>query len=155
MTSRRHPVRILAALAASAAGLLVGPTLTHASAAAAFCSPPSSFTGTTITWTGNANSNNWDKAANWNPHKVPDAHHTKATYANQYVCIGKPATVEITKHTAVHVAGIDIGNGAQLIVEPGAGLFLGSKPGDPVMNSYVRAGSQLQLLAGALGGNSP
>jgi hypothetical protein len=152
--------RGLAVLAIAAGGLTFATTQPPAAAAGGFCSPDPSFTGTTITWTGKASSNDWDVAKNWSPRVVPDAHHTPATYQNQYVCIGKNsgggvATVQITKHKTDHVAGIDIGNGATLTVEPGAGLFLGAKPGDTVVPSFVRSGAGLQLLGGTLGGNSP
>jgi hypothetical protein len=159
MSSFRHRIRILAIASASTAGLAFVPAGSPATAATGFCSPGAAFTGTTITWTGKAHNSNWDDSANWSPHTVPDAHHKPATYQNQYVCIGKnkngsAATVAISKK-ADHIAGIDVGNGATLIVEPGIGLFLGSKPGDPVVDSFVDAGSKLQLLGAVLGGNSP
>lgn len=158
MSPFRHRVRILAALSASAVGLVLVPAGTGAVAAGGFCSPGGSFSGTTITWTGKAHNHNWSAAGNWRPHTVPDASHTRATYQDQYVCIGKnkgggAAKVQLTNGFSDHIAGIDIGNGAQLTVPANTRLFLGSKTGDPVVPSFVRSHSQLQLLGGVLGGN--
>src|SRR5581483_6728657 len=159
MRTFRLPLTLSAVLAVVGSSLTLASPMTSA-AAAGFCSPGASFTGTTITWTGKAHSSSWDDAKNWSPKTVPDVSHTKATYANQYVCIGtatnnKPAVVTISKNKSEHIAGIDVGSGAQLTVPLGSGLFLGAKPGDTVQPSFVRSGSQLLLAAGTLGGNSP
>jgi hypothetical protein len=158
MSSFHRHLRILFAISGTAAGLVLVPAGSAATAATGFCAPGASFTGTTITWTGKAHSSDWNDAGNWSPHTVPDVHHKAATYQNQYVCIGKNKSGSAAKVTIKgkpdHVAGIDVGNGAILMVEPGGGLFLGAATPDAVMSSFVRAGSQLQLLAGTLGGNA-
>jgi hypothetical protein len=91
---------------------------------------------------------------------VPDVHQKPATYQKQYVCIGqgkgsKPATVSIGGSSAFHVAGIDVGQGAALIVKPGGRLFLGAVKGTATVGSSVDRTSKFQLDAATLGGNSP
>jgi hypothetical protein len=146
----------------AASGLALGPVGPGA-AARSFCSQQASYSGTTITWTGQAakaHSHDWNDPANWSPAMVPDAGQTPATYQTQYVCIGnghngKPATVTIAGSDAFHVAGIDVGQGAQLTVDPGGRLFVGSAHGSAVVPSFVERHSRLELDAGTLGGNGP
>jgi hypothetical protein len=147
---------ILAAASAGIAGLPAQPV----AAAASFCSVGASYPGTMITWTGKGNGHTWGDARNWRPAKVPDAHQTPATYQTQYVCIGtgkggKAADVTIAGSDARHIGGIDVGQGAQLVVKPGGRLFLGAVKGTAAFPSSVDRHSQLQLDASTLGGNSP
>lgn len=147
---------ILATAAAGMAGLPAHP----AAAAAGFCSVGASYPGITITWTGKGNGHTWGDAANWSPRKVPDAHQSPATYQTQYVCIGtgkggKSAHVTIAGKDAFHVGGIDVGQGADLLVKPGGRLFLGAVKGTAAVPSSVDKRSHLQLDASTLGGNSP
>jgi hypothetical protein len=151
--------RALSIVAVVAGCLALVPAATRAAAASGFCSQQASYTGTTITWTGDGGNSDWQTASNWNPQTVPDEASTPATYQSQYVCIGldgngDPATVSI-KGLPRHIAGIDIGLGAHLTIEPGAALYVGSVAGTAVVPSYVRAKSQLRLLASTLGGNGP
>lgn len=134
--------------------------MTGAAASASFCSVGATYAGTTIRWTGNGNGRTWSDAGNWSTGTVPDVGQTKATYQTQYVCIGdgkggKPASVTIGGTDAFHVAGVDVGRGAHLTIQPGGELFLGSAKGTTVEPSSVDAHSQLQLDGSTLGGNSP
>jgi hypothetical protein len=160
MKPQRRGISAIVILTAVSSGLAVGPVTSAASAAGGFCSTKASYSGTTITWTGKGNGHTWTDPANWSPTTVPDVHQTPATYQAQYVCIGdgkggKSASVTIAGDDAFHVAGIDVGQGAQLTVKPGGELFLGAASGTAVVPSSVDKHSQLQLDAGTLGGNSP
>jgi hypothetical protein len=118
-----------------------------------FCSPT---TGTVITWTGDAGTNDWNTAANWSPEAVPDPLGT-GSYSSNYACIGEddkgnPAKVTLSS-AAQYVAGIDVGQGAQLTVAPTSSLYVGSNEPNNLANSFVRHGAQLTVDAGTLGGN--
>jgi hypothetical protein len=146
-------------LAAASAGI-AGLPAQAVGAAASFCSVGASYPGMTITWTGNGNGHTWGDAANWSPTTVPDVHQTPATYQTQYVCIGtgkggKAADVTIAGTDAFHIGGIDVGQGAHLVVNPGGRLFLGAVKGTAAVASSVDRHSLLQLDASTLGGNSP
>jgi hypothetical protein len=159
MQAHRRSISALMVLAAASVGI-AGLPAQPVAAAASFCSVGASYPGTTITWTGKGNGHSWGDAANWSPATVPDAHQTPATYQTQYVCIGtgkggKAADVSIAGNSAFHVGGIDVGQGAQLLVKPGGRLFLGAVKGTAAVPSSVDKHSQLQLDASTLGGNSP
>jgi hypothetical protein len=151
----------VAVIATSASGLAAANAAGDAAAARGFCSAQSSFAGTTITWIGKASkahSHDWNDPANWSPSTVPDVHQTPATYQTQYVCIGDnkgggPASVTIGPSASYHLAGVDVGQGAHLTVEPGGRLFLGAASAKGVAPSYVEGHSELALDAGTLGGN--
>jgi hypothetical protein len=151
----------VAVIATSASGLASASAAGEAASARGFCSAQSSYSGTTITWTGKASkahSHDWNDPANWNPSTVPDVNQTTATYEPQYVCIGNaqgrgPASVTIGPSAAYHLAGIDIGQGGHLTVEPGGRLFLGAASASGLAPSYVESHSELALDAGTLGGN--
>ena len=160
MNPRRLPVSAVAVAATAASVLAVSPLASAAHAADTFCSVGATYSGTTIRWTGDGNGHSWSQAANWSSNVVPDAGQTPATYQRQYVCIGtgkggKPASVTIAASDARHVAGVDVGQGATLTVDPGARLFLGSAKGATVYPSSVDKHSVLALDASALGGNGP
>jgi hypothetical protein len=155
MRSITRSLPFLAALSLVAGGLAVGVDAAHASGVS-FCSAGEA--GSVITWTGNGDGKSWDDADNWDSNTVPDASQINYLYQPDYVCIGKndgggKPKVLIAKGDRYHVAGLDLGHGATLTLDIGAGLFLGAQ-GD-VKNSYVRDGSTLTLDAGVLGGNSP
>jgi hypothetical protein len=150
----------LVALAAVCSALGLLPASSVAAASSGFCAVKSSYSGTTITWTGKGDGHDWADAANWSPKTVPDAGQVAATYQTQYVCIGtgkggKPASVTIPGADAFHVAGVDVGQGAALTVKPGGRLFLGAATKAGVVPSTVEPKSDLQVDAAALGGNSP
>jgi hypothetical protein len=154
MTLRRYSWGVgIVAIATS--GLSLVPAPSGAAAAGGACSVPGSFSGTTITWTGQGGDSDWSNASNWNPQTVPDADQTPATYQDQYVCIsGAASTVQIGADEVRHVAGVDVASGATLTIGLGASLYVGAATGSAVP-SYVGAKSELHLLAGTLGGNSP
>jgi hypothetical protein len=147
-------------LAAVASGLALVPAASVSAASGGFCSVGKTYSGTTITWTGKGNGHTWADAANWTPKTVPDAHQKPAAYQAQYVCIGtgkggKPAAVTIAGRNAFHVAGLDIGQGARLTIQPGGRIFLGAAAKADVVGSFVEKHSVLQIDAATLGGNSP
>ncbi len=159
MKPRRLTVSAFALAAATTSVLAVSPIASVAHATGTFCSVGTSYSGTTITWTGKGNGHSWSQAANWNPSTVPDATGS-TTFQTQYVCIGtgtgsKPAGVTIAAGDVRYIAGIDIGQGATLTVDPGAQLFLGAAKGSSVSASSVDKNSTLALDASTLGGNSP
>src|SRR5581483_12000002 len=140
------------------AGGLAG--VSGADATGGLCSAQTPYTGTTITWTGGsaAHPHSWDDAANWDPQTVPDQDQTPGTYQTQYVCIGASsgggsASVTIAGGEDYHVAGVAVGAGASLQVDPGAQLYLGTDSGS-VEPSTVAHGSEL-TVNGTIGGNSP
>jgi hypothetical protein len=151
---------IAVVLTTAASGLALAPATISAAAVNAICVGGSSYSGTTIDWTGKGDGHSWDIAANWSPAIVPDVDQLPATYQTQFACIGdnrngKPANVTIPAADAHRIAGIDVGDGAQLTVAPGAGLFLGAANAAAVIPSTIDAGSTLQLQAATLGGNAP
>jgi hypothetical protein len=160
MKRQRLGISAIAIFAAVSSGLAIAPLTSVAVAAAKFCAVGSSYGGTTITWTGKGNGHSWSDAANWSPSTVPDGHQTPATYQTQYVCIGDnkgggSAKVSIAGTQAFHVAGVDVGQGAELTIKPGGRLFLGANTGTATSASSVDKHSTLVLDASTLGGNSP
>jgi hypothetical protein len=63
--------------------------------------------------------------------------------------------VTIAGRNAFHVAGVDVGQGAHLTIQPGGRLFLGAATSGGVVGSLVEKHSVLQIAAATLGGNSP
>jgi anti-sigma factor RsiW len=160
MKPQRRALSAIAVLIAVSSGLALGPVVSGAAAATGFCSASAHYLGTTIRWTGKGDGHSWTSKTNWSPATVPDVHQTPATYQAQYVCIGvgkagKPASVTIPGTKSFHIAGIDVGQGAQLTVKPGGRLFLGATSIADVPASSVDRKSGLQLDAATLGGNSP
>ena len=154
----RRGLRVFVVLAALASGLALVPAASVSAASGGFCSAKATYDGTTITWTGKGNGHTWADAANWTPKIVPDAQQKPATYQAQFVCIGKgkggkPASVTIAGRNAFHVAGVDVGQGARLTIQPGGRLFLGATSSAGVVGSLVEKHSVLQIDAGTLGGN--
>jgi hypothetical protein len=154
MTFKSRVVRAVsvAAVVASSVAVLPGRVTV---AAPAFCSV--SYPGTTITWTGNAtgaHKHDWNDPDNWDPATVPDATQDATTYQQQYVCIGGGAQVTIASGDNFHVAGLDIGEGAQLVVGSKGGIFLGADDSADLVPSYVESGDNLSLDAATLGGNA-
>jgi hypothetical protein len=158
MKPQRLGMRAFVLLAAVSSGLAVAPLASVSAASSGFCSV--NYSGTTITWTGKGNGHTWADAANWSTNTVPDAAQHGGTYQSQYVCIGdnkggKSASVTIAGTDTFHIAGIDVGQGAHLSIQPGGGLYLGAPSGTAAVASSVDKHSQLQLQAAVLGGNSP
>lgn len=154
MTFNSHVARAVSVAAVVAGSVAVLPTGVTA-AAPGFCSV--SYPGTTITWTGGASGSHrhdWNDANNWDPATVPDEGQDGSTYQDQYVCIGGGATVNIAASENYHVAGLDIGEGAQLVVAAKAGIFLGAAHPADLVPSYVEKGSNVRLAAATLGGNA-
>lgn len=163
MIARRRFFAAFAVAATTAAivgGAGMSAGMAAADAAGALCSSQSSYSGTTITWTGgsSAHPHSWDDAANWDPQTVPDQDQTPATYQTQYVCIGdssggNAASVTIAGGEGYHVAGVGVADGASLQVDAGGQLYLGAD-GGTVEPSSVAHGSTL-TVNGTIGGNSP
>lgn len=147
-------VRLAGVAAVVAASLATVPGTS--SAAPAFCSQKSSYSGTTITWVGGAKgarAHAWGDAQNWNPTTVPDKAQDSTGYQMQYVCIGGGAKVEIAAGDSYHVAGVDIGQNAQLVVDNGGGVAVGAASKSDLVPSYVEKTGDLELDAATLGGN--
>ncbi len=89
----------------------------------------------------------WTKNSNWDKGKAPGR---KAT--RQVVCIRTAARVVLPVGAGqqVHVAAIDIGGGADVVVLRSNGLYVGASP--KIAKSHVAAGSRLRLKGAALGG---
>lgn len=154
MTFKYRVVRAVSVAAVVTSAVAVVPE-SHSVAASGFCSV--SYPGTIIKWTGGAtgaHKHDWNDPDNWDPATVPDADQDDTTYQQQYVCIGGGAQVTIGTDESFHVAGVDIGEGAKLVVSPKAGIFLGADDKADLVPSYIEKGDELTLNGATLGGNA-
>jgi hypothetical protein len=154
MTFKSRVVRAVSVAAVLTSTAIVLPGGATA-AAGGFCSV--SYPGTTITWTGGAtgaHKHDWDDPDNWDPATVPDENQDSTTYQAQYVCIGGGASVTVAPGDNFHVAGLDVGEGAQLVIGLKGGIFLGADDTADLVPSYVENGDNLSLDGATLGGNA-
>lgn len=136
--------RIVGAVTALVVTAGVPSALAGGTAAADPPGPPCSLTGmTTYAWDGGGDGSSWSDPDNWSGDVAPGA----GDQDDAYVCIGGSATVEMHEGDVALVQAIDVDTAAQLLIDPGAGLFVYADPATrpSTVRGYLQVG-------GAIGG---